>query len=77
MTARNRTAIPFNDPTDRASSYGDTLSPTQLTQADRDRARLKTAEMATDSTDLTNLLGALGLGDPAEITAHLTRRRTP
>lgn len=77
MSARNRTAIPFNDPTDRASSYGDTLSPAQLTQADRDRARLKAAEMATGRADLTDLLGALGLGDPAEIAAHLTRRRTP
>jgi len=77
MTALRRDELPFNDPTDRTDSYATLLTLRQADQAERDRARLKTAEMAIDRDDLTNLLGALGLGDPAEITAHLARRRTP
>lgn len=50
---------PHVDPVDRMEDYQ--LSPRDLTRAERQQARLKTADMAVDAADLRQLLSILGL----------------
>lgn len=62
----------FADPVDRHDAYP--LLMRDQTLAERDRARLKVASMATDAADLADLLAVLGLDQAAEIRDQLDHR---
>jgi hypothetical protein len=71
VSAPQRDRQQFHDPADRAEAYSVSLVAAQVTVADRAKARLKAASMATGPDDLAHLLDVLGLNDRGEIAAQL------
>jgi hypothetical protein len=72
MTARQRGYRPETDPLDHAAHP--LQSQCETDAADRDAARDAIVARATSMRDLGQLLTALGLDNPAEITAQLAQR---